>query len=130
MSQEYSQSRTMAVLDIILWPATIAHELTHWCVARAAGLDVTIGLNPPAVYWDGELDDVSLLCIVAVLIAPALVGLLTAFIGLWTGIWWRLLDSDALLWGYVTMLWVQYAGTVKEDITTTVTTLHSRPLDI
>lgn len=97
------------------WPATAAHEATHWAVARwHAETDVTLGGERPEVLasWD---DTAPWWAIVAAGLAPALVGTASAVTALgWIALRgggplpssvedWLLLSVMAAYWGIYTV---------------------------
>ena len=63
----------------MLWPAIVAHELTHYAYARMAGADARIVWRYPQPYTEAEWPGgMSALTIRSVKLAPTLIGLMFA----------------------------------------------------
>lgn len=100
----------------LLWPATVAHELTHALVAVVLRCEVhTVSLfGRPHVRYSAPQGRQDVAAVVN--IAPLVCGLLAALWATWSGADADLAAASPIAWGVVTLWWVRYVIPSVDDV--------------
>lgn len=108
--------RVPRLLRWLLWPATVAHELTHALMAVVLGCDVRaieLGDWPHVEY---RAPDSGLAIPAAVNIAPAALGLCLGIVATLSGAEAALGDERPIAWGVAVLWWLRYTTPSLDDI--------------